>query len=160
MTPVLLPQRMGQSKKPLRLLQLKQEGHDLIDTLVADGLGRTRVYNRLRNRLAGTGISNHFADINEIGEAQFVVKILTEWIAQRKQTREEQMTPSLKQIRKAERRAAKKANVLPRELYLKAMEEMRQDHIRGVGKMVATHPSRWTRVKRWLKIKLWQTKTR
>lgn len=155
MTPVLLPQRMGQSKKPLRLLQLKQEGHDLIDALVGDGLGRTRVYNRLRNRLAGTGISNHFADINDIQEAEFVVKILAEWIAQRKQTREEQMKPSLKQQRKAERKAVKRANVLPREQYLKAMAEL-QEH----RAWLATHPTRWTRIQRWLKIKLWQIKTK
>lgn len=142
MTPEVLAATRGtKSKKPAQLLLLKNEGHHLIDALVQSGVTRTTVYNRMRRRLNRYNGREHFGKMDTVEDAQQAVDLLKSWLMERlgAQEREKNPPPSKK--------AKKKANVLPRDQYLKAMEEMRRHRER------VANPNRWTRLLRWFKIK-------
>lgn len=75
------------SKKPLRLLELKNEGHDLIDSFVGDGIPRVKVYRRLAKRLGVSENRAHFGEINTIPEAERAVETLRRWKLEREMSK-------------------------------------------------------------------------
>lgn len=146
MTKALLEMTRGmKSNKPLRLLELKQEGHDLIDTLVASGLSRSKVYNRLRKRTNRAQGREHFGKMHTIGEAQEAVDILATWLKDRLDAQERERNPLPSKLNR------RKAQTLPWPEQQRLIREMREN---------PTHPSSWTKVRWWTKIKLWLTKTK
>lgn len=140
--------RGSATAKPMRLLELKQEGHDLIDELILTGVTRSKVYNRMRKRLKRAPGKEHFGKMNTVAEAQEAVDLLAQWMLDRVEAQERERNPPPP---KAVRR---RADTLPHDQYLKAMEELRKHRAQ------LAHPSRWTRIRHWIKINVWQRVTK
>lgn len=110
----------NRTRKPLRLIELKDQGHQLIDRLVLDGVTREKVYRRLARRLNVREPFAHFSRINTVQEAERAVESLTQWLQDRIQSRIANAAPKLDKVSKRAR------DVLPRAQQLKAYRMLRR----------------------------------
>lgn len=123
--------------KSPKVLQLKDEGHRLIDKLVADGVKRAKVYRRLAKRLKVPEHDAHYSQMNSIARLTRANQALRDWIEQREKSKAAPPNPPGSRRRN-------KGQILPREAQIEAFRQLR----------LARMP--WWR--RWAH-KLWHTKS-
>ena len=119
--------RGSKSNKPVELLKLKQEGHDLIDALVSTGLSRGKVYRRMAKRLKRPQGKEHFGKMNAIGEAREAVDLLATWLKDRLDAKEREINPPQPKV------ARRKANTLPYHEQVRLIREMKADQERAAA---------------------------
>lgn len=66
--------------RTMKLIELKQEGHDLIDELVSLGTSRSKVYGKLKKRLKRGEGREHFRHMHTVADAQTAVNALSEMV--------------------------------------------------------------------------------
>lgn len=134
------------SKKPAELLQLKEDGHRLIDQLVASGVTRGTVYRRLAKRLGIPEPAAHFGPMNKIAEAQLAVDTLKSWLEQRiKSMMEAQLPPHARYHRGSQ--------TLPWPQQQEAFAELKRRRERGESSesLVSHRPAWYARLARWIR---------